>query len=128
MIGLDTNVMVRYITQDDRQQSKIANDLIESGESFFINHVMLCELVWVLESCYATSKREISEILEKIFTTKQFVVENSEYAWKAYADYKNSPANYSDCLIGLINQTHSCDHTVTFDKATKSLATFKVLK
>ncbi len=67
MIGLDTNVLVRYLTQDDPIQSKQANKLIEQSlkEGLFINHIVLCELVWVLTRAYKRSKSEVIEIIEK---------------------------------------------------------------
>ena len=77
MIGLDTNVLVRYITQDDPIQSEQANVLFESfstGSEAYVTVVSLIELVWVLSGCYASSKAEISNVLINLLHTKYIIV------------------------------------------------------
>ena len=56
MIGLDTSLLVRYLVGDDKRQSEAADKLVSNGDLFFINLIVLCELVWVLESCYDLKK------------------------------------------------------------------------
>ena len=127
MIGLDTNVLVRYLTQDDKAQSLAATRLIENGNTFFINTIVLCELAWVLESCYDLKKDDLANILKKILSTRQFTIENSKIAWHAIDDFGASKADFSDCLLGQINLHKDCEHTFTFDKALKGVAAFKHL-
>ncbi len=100
MNGLDTNVLTRYFTQDDPFQSAKARHLVEQAlietQPLFINHVVLCELVWVLVRSYRYSKADICAILEKILLAKQFWVENEPLVCNALADFKTSSADFAD--------------------------------
>ncbi len=128
MIGLDTNVLVRYLVQDDKRQSALAIKIIESpGEVFWVNLIVLCELAWVLESCYHLPKKKIAETIEKILITRQFSIERSDWVWESLDDFNMSNADFSDALIGRINIHHDCQTTLTFDKSTQKLKTFKVV-
>ena len=92
MIGLGTNVLVRYLAQDDPQQSALAVKLIEGSCSekkpAFINHIVLCETAWVLECCYDVNKDMVAVILEKILKTEQFSVQKVEMVWRALRELK----------------------------------------
>ncbi|MEO8675230.1 MAG: type II toxin-antitoxin system VapC family toxin [Casimicrobiaceae bacterium] len=120
MIGLDTNVLVRYIAQDEPRQAAKAVHLIEEvcGEARpgFVTIVALAELVWVLEECYDSAKTDVAAILERILRTKQFVVEDAETVWKAVRLFEASPADFADCLIDRVGAAHDCEYTATFDK------------
>lgn len=76
MIGVDTNILVRYLTQDDPEQARKASREIdqgaEAGETFFITDVVMCELVWVLETAYDYDRLQIADTLDKVLATKQF--------------------------------------------------------
>ncbi len=125
MVGIDTNILVRYLVQDDPAQGKRASDFIEKTctreNPGFINHIVLCELSWVLESVYSYEKETLIEVLEKILIVGQFEIENKDNVWAALHDYKNSKADFSDCLIARKNRFHGCEKTVTFDKGLKNL-------
>jgi|SRR5579872_2244496 len=120
MIGLDTNVLVRYIVQDDLKQSQTATDFIQKNCSMaspgFINSLVLCELVWVLESAYEYSRDDIAKVIEKILRTRQFQIHEPEFMWSSLQKYKEKIADFSDCYIASINAQAGCKHTVTFDK------------
>ena len=120
MIGLDTNVLVRYIAQDDPRQAAKAVHLIEEvcGEARpgFVTIVALAELVWVLEECYRAGKSEIIAVLQRILRTKQLVVEEAEIVWKAVRLFEASSADFADCLIDRVGAKHECEYTATFDK------------
>lgn len=127
MTGIDTNVLVRYITQDDPLQSALATTLFEEDLSpdnpGFVTLVSLCELVWVLEDCYDTGKREVSAILKNVLTSRSLLVEREDLAWKAVRRYGQEAADFSDCLIAEISREAGCGRVVTFDrKAAKSRA------
>lgn len=124
MIGVDTNVLVRYLVQDDPLQSKEANRIIENEKIIFINHIVLCELVWVLRRGYNYDKPTVTETLEKILLTRQFEIEEKNIAWHALTEFKKSSADYSDCLIGIKNQHAGCDFSFTFDQKAGSLSYF----
>ena len=131
MTGLDTNVIVRYLVRDDKKQAEAAAAFIRkattAGESCFINHIVLCELVWVLESAYEYEKTEIADVLEKILATKQFELESKDVVRQAVHDYRRSSGDIADYLIGRANQAHGCGRTATFDRALRNSAAFVVL-
>jgi len=125
MIGLDTNVLVRYVAQDDAKQSAKASELIESltvSSPGFITMVTVVELVWVLQSPrYESSKAEIIVVLEMLLRTRELKLENAETVWQALRKFTDSNAGFADCLIERSAHAAGCDHTVTFDiKAAKT--------
>lgn len=131
MRGLDTNVLVRYIVKDDKKQAEKASVYIrkatESGKICFINCVVLCELVWVLESAYEYSKEEITNVLEKILMIKQFEIEKKDIVRQAVHDYKHGKGDIADYLIGRINHARGCESTATFDRSLKNNSNFDLL-
>jgi predicted nucleic-acid-binding protein len=119
MIGLDTNVLVRYIAQDDPKQSPKATRLIESFSSDtpgYISIVSVVELVWVLSACYASSRSEICVVLETLLRTKVLVVAQADTVWKAVRLYKVGKADFADCLIERSANEAGCAYTVSFDR------------
>jgi predicted nucleic-acid-binding protein len=131
MIGLDTNVLVRYLTQDDAAQYAKAAAFIDTatgqGEQLLVNTAVLCELTWVLDTSYEYSREEIARALEQILATAQFEVERLDEARQALADFRSTKADFSDALIGRINRSMGADHTVTFDRGLKAVETFRLL-
>lgn len=131
MIGLDTNVLVRYLAQDDRAQSAIATKLIEGKLTTdmpgFVSLVTLVEVVWVLEGCYRCTKNEIQKILERLLRVKQFLVQDAEIVWQAVRLFKASNIDFADCMIERIGRAHECEYTVTFDKAAAKTSGMRIL-
>lgn len=131
MIGLDTNVLVRYLTHDDEAQyAKVAafiDAVAKQGEQFLVNTVVLCELVWVLGTAYDYSREEIARALEQIFATAQFEIERFDDARQALGDFRATKADFSDALIGRINRSLGAENTVTFDRDLKGIETFRLL-
>jgi predicted nucleic-acid-binding protein len=131
MIGLDTNVLVRYLTRDDPAQFAKAASVIETaserGEQCVVNATVLCELAWVLDTAYRYSREEIAGALEQILATAQFEVERLDEARQALADFRATKADFSDALIGRINRALGAEHTVTFDRDLKAVETFRLL-
>ncbi|MCC8418441.1 MAG: type II toxin-antitoxin system VapC family toxin [Rickettsia endosymbiont of Glossina mortisans submortisans] len=131
MIGIDTNILIRYLTGDDKVQSIKAIELIEkySGKenSIFINNIVICELVWVLERGYKYSKGQIISVLKEIFSTVEFSFENQQVLWLSVLEYENYKTDFSDILIGKLNTFNGCNYTVTFDKAASELTMFRLL-
>jgi predicted nucleic-acid-binding protein len=132
VIGLDTNVLVRYLVQDDPGQSRKATQVITkqctSADPGFINRVVLCELVWVLESAYGYSKDTILGVLEKLLRTSQLKIEDVQTAWTAFRMYQKGRADFADCLLGVTNQNRGCEWTVTFDQSASKLQGFQPLE
>lgn len=119
MIGLDTNVLVRYVAQDDPTQSPKATRLIESltvDAPGYISVVSVVELVWVLTGCYASTKGNICEVLETLLRTKEIVVAHADTVWKALRLFKEGKADFADCLIERSANEAGCGYTATFDR------------
>jgi predicted nucleic-acid-binding protein len=119
MIGLDTNVLVRYIAQDDSKQSPKATRLIESltvDAPGYVSIVSVVELVWVLTGCYALTRSGICEVLETLLRTKEIIVANADILWKAVRLFKEGKADFADCLIEWSANEAGCNHTTTFDR------------
>lgn len=133
MIGLDTNVIVRYLTQDDPRQGELANKMINKfssqGELLWISQITLCETMWVLERAYKISKEEAIRILNILLQTQELVFENHDIVWHALQEYQSCQSvGFVDCLIGRHNISSGCKFTYTFDKdAVKELETFHML-
>ena len=121
MQGIDTNILVRYIVQDDPQQSALAGDLIEkrftAENPAYINRIVLCELVWVLSAAYNFERSQIARALRQVLLTDSFRVEDHSVAWEALADYAAGSADYADVLIARGNREAGVETTLTFDKA-----------
>lgn len=121
MIGLDTNVLVRYLTQDDDKQWKQAVEIIESGEICFICNVVLCEVIWVLRSkSYQFTREDISNIIGIMLQCPTFAWENRSVIYQSLQRFKQGKADFSDYLIGAIAQQSDCTTTATFDQKLKS--------
>ena len=131
MIGVDTNLLVRYLTQDHASQYAKARDFIDKatarGEAFLINSVVMCEVTWVLQSAYKYSRGDITDALEQILATEQFVVEHADEARQAVTDCRTTRAAFADAFIGRINRALGAEQTATFDRDLNRLETFQVL-
>lgn len=128
MIAADTNILVRYLTQDDEVQSKIAEELLDkhSNETIFINNIAICELIWVLERGYKYSKEQITTVIRQILSTQEFTFERQDLLWIALEQYSQNKGDFSDALIAEINQTYNCSTTFTFDKRASQLKGFSL--
>ena len=132
MIGLDTNVLVRYLVRDDPEQTVTAIEAIETrctpGEPGFISQIVLCELVWVLEQSYQQSREQVALILEKVMKTNSLSFENLPLLWRALQDYRAVNVDFADAVIAQKNSKHGCVTTLTFDKKAARLPAFTRLK
>lgn len=131
MIGLDTNVLVRYLAQDDPKQSAVATRFIESRLTTenpgFVSTITLCEIAWVLADSYGADRKRIRDAIEGLLATKQLVIERSELVWKALRAWEGVPADFSDALIGQLAIAHGGEKTVTFDRTAARLPGFELL-
>ena len=118
MIGLDTNVLVRHIMQDDPVQSPKANRLIESLQGTntgYISIVSIIEIYWVLTSSYGLTGLQVSSALEAILRTRQFLVERADQVVRALRVFGEGKADFADCLIERSATSAGCNQVMTFD-------------
>lgn len=119
MIGLDTNVLVRYLTQDDAAQSVAAVKVVDSLTSEspgFLSLVVVAELVWVLQFSYRFKKQEIEHVVDRLLRSSELVIERAEVVAQALRRYRSSRANFADCLIERCSHAAECQYVLTFDK------------
>jgi predicted nucleic-acid-binding protein len=118
MIGLDTNVLVRYIMQDDAKQSLKASKLLESltvEKPGFVSLVSVVELGWVLSSSYDLDREQVAQALELMMRTKTVVVDRADEVMKALRVFRTSSADFADCLIERTAASAGCAKTMTLD-------------
>ncbi|MFZ5472200.1 MAG: PIN domain-containing protein [Myxococcota bacterium] len=131
MIGLDTNVLVRYVVRDDGRQAAAATRLIESrctaDEPGVVTLLVMCELVWVLARGYGYERAEISGLIRRILSAEDLHVERSELAWRALNLYEEGKADFADYVIGFCNQEEKAVATYTFDRRTRGCELFRLL-
>jgi predicted nucleic-acid-binding protein len=129
MIGIDTNILVRYLTNDDLEQSnQVAALFAEYNEyesSIYINNIVLCELVWVLEKGYKYNTQQIATALKLILQTPEFSFDNHQLLTQSVIEYERSnTADLSDIIISLVNNNAGCNATYSFDKTAIKLGYF----
>jgi predicted nucleic-acid-binding protein len=130
MIGLDTNVLVRYIMQDDLKQSPLATRLIESRSvesRGFVPLVSVVELFWVMSSAYELDRGQLIAALEGLLRTKELVVERAEIVWKALRIFQTANVDFADCLIERSAAAAGCEKTMTFDRGVAKSAGMTLL-
>lgn len=120
MIGRDTNVVVRYIVQDDDKQAAAATRLIETTLSLenpgFLCLVTLAEIMWVLEECYQADRAKVAAVVKGLLSSRQLLVEQAEVAWRALRAWAGSSADLSDALIAQVGLAARCSKVATFDR------------
>ena len=125
MIGLDTNVLVRYLLQDDARQSLRANRLIESlsaDEPGFVPVVTLVELAWVLGAGYKLPRAQLAAVLETLLRSKELVIDRADLVMQALARFSSGSADFADALIERTATAAGCTTTMTFDQAAAKAA------
>ncbi|HEY6488629.1 MAG: type II toxin-antitoxin system VapC family toxin [Terracidiphilus sp.] len=129
MIGLDTNVVLRYLVQDDPVQSPRATEIIRrrlsEGEPGFVSLVTILEVVWVLKSLYKRSPQEIANDIEMVLAADTLDVQNEQQVYSAVVALRNGTGTFEDALIGALGIWRGCSATLTFDeKAARRLYGF----
>ena len=131
MIGLDTNILVRYIVRDDLRQTKAATRLIESrctaDDPGLVASIVLCEIAWVLNRAYGYDRDAISAVLRRLLTVEELRVQESDLAWSALNLFENGKADFADYMIGVFNQVQYVEATYTLDRDAAESPLFKLL-
>ena len=119
MIGLDTNVVVRYLIQDDLQQSRratqIFNHQLTTTQPGFLSVVTMVEVVWVLDRAYGLATQEIAAALERMLQTDVLMIENEQEVFTAMVALKQGRGSFADALIAELGARVGCTRTLTFD-------------
>ena len=119
MIGLDTNVLVRFLVRDDQRQFEKAQRLIKRessrGETILLSQLVLLEAEWVLRSRYALDKSEILRAFSGLLDSVEFTIEDEPSVEQALFLWKDSAADFADCLIGSRHLRLGCSATASFD-------------
>lgn len=131
MIGLDTNVIVRYIMQDDARQAAKANALIDgltTESPGFITITSVVELVWVLSSFFELRRDQIAQALDALLHAKQLIIDQTEHVVRAARMYATGSADFADCLIERTASAAGCERTMTFDVAASKTAGMTLIR
>ena len=130
MIGLDTNVLVRYFAQDDEAQSgqaeRVVDDLTDEVPGF-VSIVVLCELFWVLGRAYRTPQSEILAIVEGMLSTRELRIQEPEIVHRAVRSSRDTSVGFVDALIVELDTAAGCTETVTFDMRAATLPSMRLL-
>ena len=132
MLGLDTNLLLRYLTQDDPSQSPRATEMIErrltKQNPGFVSLVAILEIVWVLGSLYRRTRGQIADHIEMILAADTLEVQNEQEVYQAVVALRSGTGTFEDALIGAVGIWRGCTATLTFDeKAAKRLNGFQLI-
>jgi predicted nucleic-acid-binding protein len=130
MIGIDTNVLVRFLVADDERQFEKARRLIRheaaAGDPALVSQLVLLECEWVLRSRYGLAKEEILGALSGLLDSTELQVEDEACIEEALYVWKNSSADFADCLIGAKYRALGCISTISFDARAAGLPGFRL--
>ncbi len=131
MIGLDTNVILRYLLQDDPKQASQVNHIFERQLSEqnpgFICVATILEIVWVLRSLLKRTPSQIATHLENLLAADSLEVQNEQQIFEAVYALRSGAGQFEDALIGALNAWDGCSYTLTFDKRAARLSYFQVI-
>lgn len=130
MKGLDTNVLLRLLVADDAAQAERAVGYVEREwvrAPCWINRIVLCEVVWVLETSFSLTRAGIADTIERILQADELTVEDAAVVRSALYAYRVSRAGFTDCLIGMSNGLLGCEATATFDRKAAELNEFELI-
>ncbi len=131
MIGLDTNVLVRYLVGDEPRQAERARETVErarsAGEAIFLSQIVLCELVWVMVSAYDAGKEDVLHALDRLADDPAFVCDEPARVRRAIDRLARGKADFSDYLLGESGRDAGASTTFTFDRALRDEPGFSLL-
>jgi len=130
VIALDTNVLVRYLVQDDATQAQIASDVVDGlseADQGFVGREVLIELVWVLERAYGFSRMEIANALDGLLAAIELVIENADDLGLAIELYRNDGYGFADMMIAAAARRAGARELVTFDRKAARLRGVRLL-
>jgi predicted nucleic-acid-binding protein len=130
MIGLDTNILVRYLSQDHPAQSAKATEIVEhqltAQEPGFISTVAMVETAWALDRAYRLTGREVAAVVERLLQADTIVVENEQQVFTAMVALKEGKGSFADAVIAALGSRAGCSFTLTFDQKALRLPGFRL--
>ena len=131
MIGLDTNILIRYLTQDDRVQSAKATEILERrltpNNPGFVSVVAMVEIVWVLDRSYGLTSQEIAATVERLLQVEVLTIEHEQEVFTAMVALKQKRGSFADALIAQLGARAGCTRTLTFDQKAGRLPGFEIV-
>jgi len=131
MIGLDTNILIRYLTQDDPLQSVKATDIFERRltpkNPGFVSIVAMLETVWVLDRSYGLTAQDIATVVERLLQVEVLTIENEQEVFTAMVALKRGRGSFADALIAELGARAGCTRTLTFDQKAARLRGFELV-
>jgi predicted nucleic-acid-binding protein len=131
MIGLDTNILIRYLTQDDPAQSAKATEILERRltpkNPGFVSVVAMVETVWVLDRAYGLTAHEVATAIERLLQVEVLAVENEQEVFTAMVALKQGLGSFADALIAELGARVGCTRTLTFDQKAVRLPAFELV-
>jgi predicted nucleic-acid-binding protein len=131
MIGLDTNVLVRFLTQDDPEQGAVASRVMAGltrTDPAFVSREVLVELVWVLERAYGFDRLEVAQTFDGLLDAQELVLESADRVAVAIDRYRRGGAGFADQMVALAGQRAGCTATLTFDRKAADLPGMELLQ
>lgn len=131
MIGIDTNVLVRFFAQDDARQAgaarRLLNERLTRDEPGYVSAMCIVELAWVLTRSYDVQPAELAAIIDGLLNAPTLVLEHRNALRKALDDAGSTKADLADCFMGRVNEQAGCTETFTFDRRAARLPGFQLL-
>jgi predicted nucleic-acid-binding protein len=131
MQGLDANILIRYLTQDDPIQSPKAVEIIErrlsQARPGFVSLVTMAEIVWVLGSVYELADGEIADAVERMLQADTLMIQNEQQVFTAMVSLRRGWGGFAGALIAAVGAWAGCESTLTFDKKAIRLTGFELL-
>lgn len=123
-IGLDTNLLVRWIVNDDPRQVSQVRQLfanLKADQVFFVSLIVLVELAWVLRRNYGYTLRDVAYAIDRLCTTRFLEIEEQALVMQGLDRLLNDNADLADALIAALNVQAGCATTYTFDKSASKI-------
>jgi predicted nucleic-acid-binding protein len=131
LTGLDSSVLIRFLTQDDPAQGRIATKVIEEaidkGHPLYVSLPVLCETIWVLSRSYKLTREVVADVLDELLTSAVLELEQAEQVNESLGQYRQGRAGFTDYLIGALAKARGCESVCTFDRALRGADGFRLL-
>lgn len=130
MIGMDTNILLRVILEDDAAQSRQVRVFLEKRTALdpgYVSLITLCEFAWVLTRFYRLSRAAVADALDALLHMENIEVESAEVVQQAVASFRATQAGFSDCCIAAFGANAGSEYTFTFDKAAAKLPGMRLM-